>query len=139
MAKDSTVFYSRLQSIIKLIFIIFICAIYYYGCSIAAYHDSPVGRFNARVTSIFAPSNTPRYNAVTTFTQPTPIPVLNDTRTPYQMIEDTLWIVARYIDNGRDMTGNGKSNCEDAAILFFMYYPIRENVQIYEAVPKPLM
>jgi hypothetical protein len=79
----------------------------------------------------------PRFNVVAP-AQPAPVvqapqqqPVVQQSRVTTQMIEDTLWIVARYIDGGRDMTGNGKSNCEDAAILFYMYFPLKENVMIY--------
>ena len=62
------------------------------------------------------------------FNQPTSMQQHNTTA--HQRIEATLHRVARDIRAGRDMTGNGKVNCEDAAILFYMYYPIREHVRI---------
>jgi hypothetical protein len=49
----------------------------------------------------------------------------------HELIEATLWKVAKDLNNKRDMTGNGKSNCEDAAILFYMYYPNKKDVMIY--------
>ena len=34
------------------------------------------------------------------------------------------------LDKNMDMNGNGKSNCEDAAILFYKYYPYKDDVCI---------
>jgi uncharacterized protein YgiM (DUF1202 family) len=46
----------------------------------------------------------------------------DDTAQKNKLIEDALWKVSAGLNNKRDMNGNGKSNCEDAAIMFYMYY-----------------
>jgi hypothetical protein len=68
-----------------------------------------------------------RYNTV----QQTSVVNNTSAQSTHQMIEAALWAVSRDLNNKRDMTGNGKSNCEDAAILFYMYYPDKDNVRIY--------
>ena len=44
------------------------------------------------------------------------------------IIAATCSLVAKYM---YDVTGNGKANCEDAAILFYQYYPNKNEVWIY--------
>jgi hypothetical protein len=54
------------------------------------------------------------------------------TMTDRQMVNYTLLKVQNYMDVvKRDVNYDGKVNCEDAAILFYMYYPVKENVRIY--------
>ena len=81
------------------------------------------GKFKAAVT-----------NRQTTV-QAAPSTLINQTTNPtttHQHIEAALWQVSRDLANGRDMNGNGKVNCEDAAILFYMHYKGNKNdIRIY--------
>ena len=45
-------------------------------------------------------------------------------------IRNTLLKVSRDFRAGKDMNGDGRVNCIDAAILFYQYYPDKENVAI---------
>jgi hypothetical protein len=49
-------------------------------------------------------------------------------------IYNVLWKVARDLDNGVDVNRDRKTNCIDAAISFYRYYPYKEDVQVWESV-----
>jgi hypothetical protein len=59
-----------------------------------------------------------RHNAV----PPTP-PIQPQTMTTHQMIEYTLYAVAKSFDKKVDVNGDGLTNCIDAAVLFYQYWP----------------
>ena len=47
-----------------------------------------------------------------------------------QQIEATLVIVADYFNRGVDVNWDRKTNCIDAAVIFYRYYPYRDQVII---------
>jgi len=110
-AMRTSAFYSKLRSLIILLFLAFIGYIFYIGFTAPA-------RIRAR-------------NNVVTVQTVTPQQARTDNRSTHQMIEDALWAVSRDMNAGRDMNRDGKINCEDAAILFYMHYPIKREVRIY--------
>ena len=77
--------------------------------------------------------------AWTTYTPPAPrvvvtqLPVASrDTPTPTALvdIQDTLNIVAAYMRRGVDVNKDGVTNCVDASIVFYRYYPRKNEVII---------
>ena len=63
-----------------------------------------------------------------------PQAVVRPQETTYQrtirQINETLDIVANYMRRGVDVNRDGLVNCIDAAVIFFQYFPVRENVTI---------
>jgi len=48
-----------------------------------------------------------------------------------QAIQDTLNKVSSDMKRSKDVNNDGLSNCIDAAILFYSYYPFKDKVMIY--------
>jgi hypothetical protein len=54
----------------------------------------------------------------------------SDTSRVYQMIDKTLYKVARDMNNKVDVNKDGKTNCVDAAVTFYKYFPDKSIVCI---------
>ena len=64
-------------------------------------------------------------------TQPTKLNV-NDI---YKVIDDVLESVAVDYILGADLDGDGETNCHDAAILFYNYFPYKDRLKIMQNTP----
>jgi len=49
---------------------------------------------------------------------------------PDDPIRETMYKVARYLRDGKDVNNDGKVNCIDAAVLFYKYFPDKSKVTI---------
>jgi len=46
------------------------------------------------------------------------------------VVDHTLLLVEQFMAAETDMTGDGKSNCQDASVLFYSFFPDRDKVRI---------
>jgi hypothetical protein len=89
--------YARLNNLIIIGFIVCIIAACFWARQPKKGQNSNLSRYNEVTTTVYKP-------------------------TTHDHIEAALWKVAKDIKNKVDVNYNGKSNCEDAAILFYQYY-----------------
>ena len=106
----TSLYYINLRTLVTWLFIIGIIAVLVYGLSL-----KPLSQ------------RQPRYDNTTAVVATIPV----RTQSTHQMIETALWSVAKELNGRRDINIDGRANCEDAAILFYMYYPIKDDVRIY--------
>jgi hypothetical protein len=68
-----------------------------------------------------------RINKTASLVTTTPVP---NSSSVDKQIKDTLHAVAKEWKRQKDYSGDGLVNCQDAAILFYKYYPDKENCGI---------
>ncbi|MCL2600131.1 MAG: hypothetical protein FWD88_03010, partial [Treponema sp.] len=56
----------------------------------------------------------------------------------HAQIWNTMARVARDLDRGRDVNGDGQINCIDAAVLFYQHFPFRGRVRIMRNINHPV-
>jgi hypothetical protein len=102
--------------------------LFIYGCLWVLSNPGPNVKVFAPGQKLLHPIKWSRHNAIVS--EPyTPV-VQPKTMTTHQMIEFTLYKVAKDWDKKIDVNSDGKTNCVDAAVLFYQYWPDKEDVCI---------